>query len=54
MGQSPHVQAPGARHPRTLLGRCLAEATLVRSASLGGTAPLWDCIGGEPATTFIS
>jgi len=50
---------PTRRRPARVIrgrywGRCLAEATLVRSASLGGTGPLWDCIGDEPATTFIS
>jgi predicted peroxiredoxin len=32
--------------------RHLAEATLVENASLGGTVPLWEWIGDEPATTF--
>jgi len=27
------------------LGRCLAEATLVQNASLGGTVPLWEGTG---------
>ena len=32
--------------------RHLAEDTLVENASLGGTVPLWEWIGDEPATTF--
>jgi predicted peroxiredoxin len=32
--------------------RHLAEDTLVQNASLGGTVPLWEWIGDEPATTF--
>ena len=32
--------------------RHLAEGTLVENAELGGTVPLWDWIGDEPATTF--
>jgi predicted peroxiredoxin len=30
----------------------LDERTLVKGASLGGTAPMWDWIGDEGATTF--
>jgi hypothetical protein len=30
----------------------LAEDTLVDNAVLGGTVPLWERIGHEPATTF--
>src|SRR6266581_2501254 len=29
-----------------------AEDTLVENAALGGTVPLWEWIGDEPATTF--
>ena len=32
--------------------RHLAEDTLVDNAVLGGTVPLWEWIGHEPATTF--
>ena len=32
--------------------RHLAEDTLVENATLGGTVPLWEWIGDEPATTF--
>jgi len=32
--------------------RHLAEGTLVGNAGLGGTVPLWEWIGDEPATTF--
>ena len=32
--------------------RHLAEGALVGNASLGGTVPLWEWIGDEPATTF--
>ena len=32
--------------------RHLAQDTLVENASLGGTVPLWEWIGDEPATTF--
>jgi predicted peroxiredoxin len=32
--------------------RRLAPGTLVKNASLGGTVPMWEWIGDEPATTF--
>jgi predicted peroxiredoxin len=32
--------------------RHLAEDALVENATLGGTVPLWEWIGDEPATTF--
>jgi len=32
--------------------RHLAEDSLVENATLGGTVPLWEWIGDEPATTF--
>jgi predicted peroxiredoxin len=32
--------------------RRLPEDALVANATLGGTVPLWDWIGDEPATTF--
>lgn len=32
--------------------RRLAEETLAGNATLGGTVPLWEWIGDEPATTF--
>jgi hypothetical protein len=46
MRRRPYLICPacfGARH--------LAEDTLVQNASLGGSVPLWEWIGGEPATT---
>ncbi len=30
----------------------LAQDTLVGNATLGGTVPMWEWIGDEPATTF--
>jgi len=30
----------------------LAEDTLLENAALGGTVPMWEWIGDEPATTF--
>jgi predicted peroxiredoxin len=30
----------------------LAEDTLLGNAALGGTVPMWEWIGDEPATTF--
>jgi predicted peroxiredoxin len=32
--------------------RQLAQDTMVKNAALGGTIPLWEWIGDEPATTF--
>lgn len=32
--------------------RQLDEGTLVANARLGGTVPMWEWIGDEPATTF--
>jgi predicted peroxiredoxin len=32
--------------------RHLAEDSLAGNATLGGTVPLWEWIGNEPATTF--
>jgi predicted peroxiredoxin len=32
--------------------RHLSGDTLVKNATLGGTVPLWEWIGDEPATTF--
>jgi predicted peroxiredoxin len=32
--------------------RKLDEGSLVGNASIGGATPLWDWIGGEPATVF--
>ena len=32
--------------------RHLAQGTLVENATLGGTVPMWEWIGDEPATTF--
>jgi predicted peroxiredoxin len=32
--------------------RHLSEDALVENATLGGTVPLWEWIGDEPATTF--
>ncbi len=47
--------AAGGRYltcPICFDARHLAEDTLVPNASLGGTVPLWEWIGDEPATTF--
>ena len=32
--------------------RALDNAVLVSNATLGGTVPMWEWIGDEPATTF--
>ena len=48
-------EAAGGRFlvcPICFNARHLAEDTLVENASLGGTVPLWEWIGDEPATTF--
>lgn len=38
--------------PICFTARHLAEETLVDNATLGGTVPLWEWIGDDPATTF--
>ena len=38
--------------PDLLQRQAPGEETLVGNAALGGTVPLWDWIGDEPATTF--
>lgn len=38
--------------PICFTARKLAEADLVKNATLGGTIPMWAWIGDEPATTF--
>ena len=38
--------------PICFKARHLDEATLVPKATLGGTVPMWQWIGDEPATTF--
>jgi hypothetical protein len=38
--------------PHLLQRPAPGEDTLVENASLGGTVPLWEWIGDEPATTF--
>lgn len=38
--------------PICFSARKLSEADLVSNATLGGTVPLWEWIGDQPATTF--
>jgi len=38
--------------PICFTAKHLAERTLVENASLGGTVPMWQWIGDDPATTF--
>jgi len=38
--------------PTCFTARKLAEGDLVKNATLGGTLPMWEWIGDEPATTF--
>ena len=38
--------------PICLNAKQLDEATLVSNATVGGTVPMWEWIGDEPATTF--
>ena len=38
--------------PICFTARHLDEATLVTNAKLGGTVPMWEWIGDEPANTF--
>jgi predicted peroxiredoxin len=48
-------QDAGGRYlvcPICFNARHLAEDILVGNAALGGTVPLWEWIGDEPATTF--
>jgi predicted peroxiredoxin len=48
-------EAAGGRYlvcPICFNAKHLDDATLVANASLGGTVPLWEWIGDEPATTF--
>jgi predicted peroxiredoxin len=48
-------QAAGGQYltcPICFNARHLSEDTLVENATLGGTVPLWEWIGDEPATTF--
>jgi predicted peroxiredoxin len=48
-------EAAGGRFlvcPICFNARHLAEDTLAGNAALGGTVPLWEWIGDEPATTF--
>jgi predicted peroxiredoxin len=47
--------AAGGRYlvcPLCFTTKHLDNAALVANASLGGTVPLWEWIGDEPATTF--
>lgn len=48
-------EAAGGRYlvcPICFNARHLDEASLVSNASLGGTVPMWQWIGDEPAVTF--
>lgn len=48
-------EAAGGRYlicPICFNARYLDDTALVANASLGGTVPLWEWIGDEPATTF--
>ena len=48
-------EAAGGRYlicPICFNARRLDEKALVTGASLGGTVPMWEWIGDEPATTF--
>lgn len=48
-------EAAGGRYlvcPICFNAKHLDDTVLVTSASLGGTVPLWEWIGDEPATTF--
>ena len=48
-------EAAGGRYlvcPICFDARHLDEDTLVGNAELGGTVPMWQWIGDEPATTF--
>ena len=48
-------EAAGGRYlicPICFNARHLDEKALVGNASLGGTVPMWEWIGDEPATTF--
>ena len=48
-------EAAGGRYlvcPICFNARHLDEGMLVGNASLGGTVPMWEWIGDEPATTF--
>ena len=48
-------EAAGGRYlvcPICFNAKHLEDAALVTNASLGGTVPLWEWIGEEPATTF--
>jgi predicted peroxiredoxin len=48
-------EAAGGRYlvcPICFNAKRLDDAALVDSAALGGTVPLWEWIGDEPATTF--
>jgi predicted peroxiredoxin len=48
-------EAAGGRYlvcPICFNAKNLDDSTLVTNAALGGTVPLWEWIGDEPATTF--
>ena len=48
-------EAAGGRYlvcPICFTAKGLAESNLVVNASLGGTVPMWQWIGDDPATTF--
>jgi predicted peroxiredoxin len=48
-------EAAGGRYlvcPICFNARQLDDSALVANASLGGTVPMWEWIGDEPATTF--
>jgi hypothetical protein len=48
-------EAAGGRYlvcPICFTAKQLDDTALVANASLGGTVPMWEWIGDEPATTF--
>jgi hypothetical protein len=53
--QAKRYEAAGGRYlvcPICFTAKQLDDSALVANASLGGTVPLWEWIGDEPAATF--